>query len=256
MPLPSSRISLNKNENAAIRSGLDRILNEFASVRTTSRRVPDLLDTSLKDKLQPRSFTPEHYDLILCLRNGLAAVAHHNRSKHRVNVIECAILAFALRVARRFNKAQASTKLDKKLEIHRKRAKRRAIAAAGHAAYKGAAELWVRTSRWIRFNLLPLPTKRGYRYHKPRKFYGQQFRTMVVYAQAVIAERCTEALAVGELERLVKLVIREILRRRHPDVTVRELVADEQRAKGFLFEVMKKKRDLALKFEFMSPDQQ
>jgi hypothetical protein len=215
------------------------------------------MDTELKDKLQPRSFTQDHYDMTLGLRNRLAAVADQNRSKYRFNAIEYAALAFALRVARRFNKLQTPVSLDEKIERYRKRAKRGTIAAAGHAAYRQAADQWAHSSRWIRFNLLPLPLERGYRYHKPRKIYRQQFQTMFGFAQTVIGERCREPLPEGVVARLTRLIIREIRRRRHPRVTVRELVSDEQRAKEFLFRLIrKKKEDLKLRFEFMSPLEQ
>lgn len=230
-------------------------MNEFATLQFTSRRAPDLMDTSLKGKLRPRSVKPEHYNLILALRNSLARVADSTQSKHRCTVIEFAAMAFAVRVARKFTKFETPSGLERKLEIHLKRAKRLAIRALDKATYDTAAQEWKRSSRWIRFNLLPLSPARGC--YKPREIYAQQFRTMFGFAKALIAERCAESLPDFVIARLTKLIVREIRRGRHPGVTVRELATNEPRSKDFLFRLMRKKQvDLKLKFEFMLPVEQ
>ena len=253
MPFPTERISLNNREAAVGLSGLNRIVNEFATLQFSSRRAPDITNPWLKHKLQPRILAPGIYESILSLRNRLAAVAGEKRGKFRLTAIEYAILAFAVRVARRHCQAGTTTSLERKLEIYRKRAKRKAIARLGHPAYESAAQSWLYSSRWIRFNLLPLPSAR------PRSgklsLRREQYNLLVRLAKEALTERCTQLPSDDLLSKFVKLAISETRRRRHPGVKVRELAANPAEGRRFLFDFIKKRMEergleLHIKFEY------
>src|SRR5689334_16706857 len=100
MPLPTERITLNQEENAKSRAGLNRVLNGIAEIKVNNRRSPDMLYPRVGSKFLPREFHQELYDVFLHLRNRLAVVAQEGSSKHRLTAIEFAILAFAVRIGR------------------------------------------------------------------------------------------------------------------------------------------------------------
>ncbi len=255
MSLPTKRISLNQRENSALRTGLNRIVNEFEMIRCSGRRAPDMVDSRLRETLQPRFLAPGTEESILSLRDRLVSVADKKHAKLRLTVIDFAILAFAARVAGRHCAASVPPGFEAKLERHRKRAKRRAMTVLGKETYDEAARQWACSARWIRFNLLPSPECRWD--FTPRRLYREQFQQMYALAEAVIAERCTEPPSEKELRHVLELIMREIRRKRHPEVTVRELQQDESKTKNFLFKLISKKMpDLKLKFEFRSLDVQ
>jgi hypothetical protein len=239
MPLPTERISLNQHENSILRAGLDRILNEFAGL---SRRVSrDGIDPALQHKFQPRYLAPGSYESILSLRNRLMANGKEKRGKYRFNAVEYAMLAFAARWARRLGNVPIPGKLMTKLEVYRERAKRRAITRCGQPAYKTAEQDWLCSSRWIRFNLLPLPSQRVS--WSPRRLYREQRDSLSGFATEVMSERCTEPPSEEMLHKFIDLAVADIRHGRHAGVTVRELVANPAEGKQFLFDFIKKRME-------------
>ena len=231
--------------------GLDRIRNAFASLRYTNRRAPDVMDPLLKTRLQPRDITQNIFEGIVSLRNRLAAIPAS--SSLSLTVIELAIAAFAVRVGRRFEKYEVLPELEKKLEIVRKRAKRKTIRHYGKACYKTAQEEWQDASRWIRFNLLPLP--------EPRFSFGklalrrQQRKDMISITTTALQRRCTELPSSEDIAKFVQLADAEIRRGRHPGIKVRELIACPERGEEFMFQFIRKRSkndvDLHVKIEYM-----
>ncbi len=196
------------------------------------------------------------------LRNQLAAVAGAKRSTHRWTCLHYATAAFALRIALPPQKRSDTDKaLLRKLENLRKRAKRLTIRRLGAQVYASGAIQWRRALNWIRFEVLPvkpIPSRIGPVLRNMRR---GQYQTLVVFANEVISEKCTQPLPVGDISRFVKLAIAEIRRGRHPGFIVRQLAADPAAAKEFLFHFIKKRverggGELPLKFEHQSIDMQ
>jgi hypothetical protein len=168
-------------------------------------------------------------------------------------VTEYAVLAFAARIGRRLQKVQDTGKLERKLEVFRKRAKRKTITRIGLSAYKREARNWLSASRWIRFNVLPMRSPS----HRLGKLgiYREQYESMLRLAGEVLVERCTGMPPQEVVSKIVKLAIEEIRRHRHSGIKVRELIADSTKGKEFLFgfiakRMEKREFDLHLKFAF------
>jgi hypothetical protein len=251
MSFPTERITLNQEHNAAIRTGLNIVINEIAGLIVNKRRPPELLQPQMNFKYQPRAFDQELYGTLLSLRNRLLAVAHQSSSKHRLNCIELAIAAAGVRIGRkRQKKSKAEIQLDNKLENYRRRAQRSMVSKLGKKAYLAAQGRWEKFLNWIRFTALPLRVPRKARF---RDFYRQQKQAMLDHAQRVISERCEKPIGQAKLIKMVELAIRELRRGRHPGLTVRALVASAEAAHDFLFAFIHKRvPELEIRFEYLT----
>jgi hypothetical protein len=248
--LPTRRITLNRAEITAIIAGLNIVVNGVAEIMVNKRRPPDMLYPNVSSKYQPRNFNQELYTSLLALRSRLAD-SQHPTNKFRLNHIEYSIVAFGVRIGRsRFQEEEADTCLGDKLETYRRRAMRATKTSLGDSTYLSTQQQWREFSNWIRFNVLPLRVPR-----KPtaRRYHAEQRRAILSLAEAMIKQRCKKPISAAKLEHLVELAIREIRRKRHEGVKVRELVAHPEAAHDFLFDFVRKRvPDLEVKYDYLT----
>jgi hypothetical protein len=147
--MPTSRLTLNEDEDAAILPGLEAIVNAIAGARLGHfpRLDPRVQFTGTNGSIvySQAKASEVMASCVLTARNKLKWVNASRKS--RLSSFELAALAFALRMVEREELAPKEVlakvhALAGKLEKYRKRAKRATIKQIGGDAYKEQAECW------------------------------------------------------------------------------------------------------------------
>ena len=235
----SPRIRLSQSDLNKIRPGLECLVNRLASAHAghyPNRNPWDRVDPQTSDIYRDRAFSGPHAAMILRLRNLLHDFT--SGARIRLDVFELAAISFAARISHMDSELNAGStlyeRLTKKIETYRKRAKRAVIGRAGHAHYEERAAEWQKFVRWMRYNLLSRNTRRP-GFGALRLIWKEQYERLFLIAGTAIAERQHVVKSQEGLQRVVRLALPELRRRRHP-LTIRELCANEEEGKTFLFE--------------------
>lgn len=241
---------MSREENAAIRAGLHVIICRMQDLRIGQKYAPHVIFPHAIHKFQKRKFDQEMAAMMFKLWQQISPRRNLARSKYRFNCFDVAAVAFAVRVGRNRKKRNAAmAELDKKLEMYRKRCKRSVEATLGKEQYAARQHRWIGFAQWIRYEALPLRVPK--RPTGIREHHRKEFQVLLSLAKEVIQERCKANMDDAILERLVKLFKAELHRGRH-EYKARTLINEPETAKAKIFEFIRKRVKLELKFEYMS----
>jgi hypothetical protein len=229
-------------------SGLNRILNGCADIRHGQRFAPEVLFMNVMHKFAHRQYDPDMEALVLRLRNKLQAKLAQPRWKFRFDCFELAAVAFALRIAPKAPEGIDRKELAAKLENYRRCAVRTHKHRDGADSYTTMQERWQGFEAWVRYNIIPLRVPKRSRV---RAIHREQFEALLNIARSLITERCTEPIDDAVLIRMTKLAKRHVRRGRY-NFTLRELLSQPEEAKSFMFQFLRKRIDLPLKFEYLT----
>ena len=228
----TTEVYLNPKEVKLLLPVLERILNGVAAERGRMQYAGTVFPFA-RPVYSARAFDHELFGHILSCRNKLKGIGPSR--KLRLDAFELAALALSIRVAVKGQhdadglKPATVNRIERKLEICRKRAKRCWIHRYGPDAFTKSSQRWKQFVGWLRFEILaprqrrPLPLRGA-------SMIAQEYRSfMRKTARDITVAGADEA----EVEHLADLARREIRRRRHPH-TMRELINDTAKAQQFL----------------------
>lgn len=259
-----TEIEFDKAELVLIQLGLDLIVSRLAGAKAGSythahplARINPMAAAVYKGRV----YSDEIASKLIALRKRI--LKDKKRGHFRLDAVEVAAAALALRVARRKqlwkqgsdhdNKRPRRVSPDRleaamlplfdKLEVHRKRAMRKTT------DYAKRSEAWRAFVKWVRYNLLydeeqiQRSIKRGIGTPGTlRKISRLRFRALLDAIRAAIAERTTAQIPDSELLRLVKLASNELQPSRHRySVSIVDLEKDPAKAWDFMFEFIRKR---------------
>jgi hypothetical protein len=160
-------------------------------------------------------------------------------------VIDITLWIFAVGVAKRAKTIdrRVARGLKLKLENLRKCAMRALIKRNGLATYQEATSRCRRFEAWCRYNVLYFHLPR--RNHLPviKLIWRDQVSALQSAAQRAIAERSHVVVDEKKIDRMAKLALAELRRRRH-DTTPMELLRNPQKAEEFMFEFIENRIEL------------
>jgi hypothetical protein len=246
----TTEIYLNRKEVKLLLPVLERVLNGVATERGR-KQYAGTVHPFARPVYSTRVFDAELFTHILSVRNKLKKIGRS--SKLRLNAFELASLALSFRFAVKEGlgtdslKRAAAERLERKLEICRKRAKRSWIRRNGIESFNQASHRWQELVAWLRFEILapahrrPLPMRSS-------SLIAQEHRNFMRNT----ARDVTVAGADGtEVQHLADLARREVRRRRHP-YTMRELINNASKAQLFLANfILARKSPEILKQEYL-----
>jgi hypothetical protein len=248
----SGQICLNSLEIGAILPGLEHIVNGVANRRThPGWNFYEELRSS-RQIYQNRLFAHEMHEHVLTCRNKLKSISRSR--KVRLNAFEIAAAALALRwiLKQRLAPAEvinteAVAALPRKLELHRKRAKRSGMRLLGSDEYRIVATRWRLFAQWIRLKILIPPSRIKLGFHGVRALKLEQREKMLQLVREVAVDSTPEV----DVRRWVELARWEIWKGRHRK-TLREFLSDYPKAKLFLADFIMKRADVrVLRAEFI-----
>lgn len=250
MTLPRTRLTITAAESALATPGLVVMASRLKLMATGGGYFPDRY-AGAEGWLRPahiyreRSFNAALADRLIELGSLIAGLTEPRR--FRLDCIDLAMIALALRLPKR-GLAEGSVRLKceafcRKLENHRKRAKRVALRDRELADYWRAAARWNRFRAWLRYNVVDqsLPKRNAW---SPRRTAAE--------ARLGLQSLISEALEAGEfapllpheMERMVRLIKEEFRRGRHP-VCLRDLLTGGRTfAQELVVKILRKKMQL------------
>ena len=244
MTLPTSRITITVLEYDFLRPGLELLANGLTNAklgRFPHRHAYDRIDLSLSDIHHDRAFSSEMADRIISTRAKLFGMTATR--KIRLDVFELSLAAVALRVTRsQVGDLAAATNIviakeynafARKLEKHRKRARRAAVTRLGKVGFEKTAQEWRSFNQWIRYNLVQFTCKKKTSLASMLKRRDQR-RELAVMIQQAIEENKYHVLPETVLARMVRLAKESFLRGRQ-SMTLKELLLSERKGRDLLF---------------------
>jgi hypothetical protein len=250
MRFPTVRITVTPAEYRVLKPGLDMLANGLADAqagRFPHRHPWHRIDFVASDVYRDQAYDQAIADTIIKVRAKLWDLSCSRRIY--VNFIESSILAFS---ARQLHKTiPAISKMDfrkivrlleRKLELYRKRTKRKAISAHGKDAYDDAAANWRRFSKWMHYNLLYLKIPRRGTPHI-RQSWRDKYAQMAELIKLTISERYDLVLTEAQVNRIRNLVVPSLRRGRH-ELTLNTVLSGSDVAKDFLIGFITKRIEL------------
>jgi hypothetical protein len=164
------------------------------------------------------------------------------RGKVRLNCIQISALQFALRQAHDPTADRITARaLIGKLELHRKRAKRATQSQLGAEAYSVAVKQWRTFASWMRYCLFFRPRRRN-------SIIRMNWRLEVGEVKKAFAEvpeqRGYAALPEAQVERLTKLAMAEIRRKRAGVLLRGDVLARTHDGEEYILEFARKRVEL------------
>jgi hypothetical protein len=232
----TTRVTFSPAEVAAIVPALEMAINKIAELATRPQYAGnDELIYGARSTYADRSFDPEMYQHLLSCRNKLKQF--RAKRETRLNAFEIAAAALAMRVVRKRKLAAEDVlncdevlNLENKLELHRKRAKRAFIASRGETSYHELAAKWHSFAAWLRYEILVQKRRKAL----PRGvvlLHKEQRETMRRLALDVVVESADQR----PITYLADLARYKIRKKR---MGLRELLADEDKARAFLVDFL------------------
>lgn len=235
MSLPRVRLTITPAEFRLLKPGLDLLVNGLttANLGVFPDRYPWLYRVSTYPN---RSFDAGMAERIIAVHQKLLDLTCSR--KVRFDLFELSASALALRLLDpRPTEPGPKDRFDalyRKLEIHRRRARRAALRHLSDAEFDDANRRWKHFVQWCRFNLVNPPVNR------PATLWWRQRHRLADHIRKTIAERCYAALSEDQMKRVVRLLKEEFNRGRHP-VRLPTLLAGEESSRRLLFTLVAKK---------------
>ena len=246
-PLRTIRTRISQQTVALILPRLDDMANLINAARSGS--LPQANATNVpaqgKEIYVERPFDREMSDYVLSARDKLKSIG--SSLKVSLNSFELAALAAALRDRLKHERASGemltlheAEDLARRLENHRKRAKRAAVGQIGKAAYEEMADRWKHLLQWWRYHLRFEHPSRQEKQAVPsphREEVATSSRSDEINAvKALVMQVVTAKVDQRMVERLAELV-RDAVRRGtylFEFATVPMLLEDPEKARKFL----------------------
>lgn len=245
MPLPAVRISFNDQEKHILLAGLVHLATAMIGPLAGYFPQARLAAAMWPDHTAAQKIPTFDRELAIAVGNLRKIIQTLRGKKVRLDVVQVTLCAFAVRVARGKCLVEDldTSRFSHKLEEYRKRAKYKTKKHLGPEAYSKlgircrAFESWCQ-SFVLHFRLFRQDHPCGVLLH------ARQLAAQVrVLALEVLHERTATIVPDHEIFRIARLAVAEIHRDRHP-FTMMSFVADEAKAKDFLFEFFSKRLEL------------
>ena len=248
MSFRAVRITINRSEFALLEPGFNRLANGLSTAEHGN--FPDyhagrlgMVNTKI---YRDRAHDQEMHDQVISARRKLLTMPACR--KVRLNEFEIRAAAFALRLDnprtnRRRDRDEVRA-LARKLEMFRKRAKRRTRTFLNPAEISQKAEAWRRFVDWCRFNIahVRLP-QMEHTYRRSELWADLRTRLRAMIAQAIEESRFAP-LPAPQMSRVSRLIKEEVRRGRHPFTLRAFLAANTPANRSKLFEIVAKKVEL------------
>jgi hypothetical protein len=232
-----SEVFLNKDEVRLILPVLERVLAGVANERHRKQYVTVQLPLA-NPVYERRAFDEEIFSYVLSCRNKVKQIG--SSRKLRLNPFEVSALALATRVSLKVksshNEVVSGARFALKLEKLRKRAKRAWIRRRGVSSFRDTSLRWKRFVEWLRFEILAPSKRRSSRLESLEMIQREQREFMRDIARTIASAEAD----IKQMLHLADLARREVKRNRHP-FTMRELIADKQKAELFLADFVLKR---------------
>jgi len=255
---PVSCIRLPVNQIRLLEPGLRKIIVGLADIKHRGCSINAQL--AMVSGF-PKTGTGNYYelwaDMLMAIWRRLYPVFEHTTSgrvRLHFDCFELGACELAARISQRLaptaeTRASVSVLL-KRLEIHRKRAKRSYVRLNGNTAYAYASKQWRDFVRWIRFHIVRKPS---IRLDKPiditrrpsmRRWDQRVIRWAMEAARRELTSRGEPVPTEDELHRLVRLAVGYV-RRGRVGLSVRDLVSRPAGANYLAWFVLGRKRKAA-----------
>jgi hypothetical protein len=205
------------------------------------RHAWDRIDAGLSDIHRDRAYDEGMAQRIVSTRAKVIGMTATR--KVRVDVFQISLAALALRLGRPKTGANAIARSSdtigeydtfvRKLEKHRKRGRRKAVADLGPIEFAKASESWRKFNQWARYNFLQFKCKNLSSSLRRLKAKDQR-HALELMIQLAIQERSHAPLCEQVLNKMVTLAKASFLRGRQP-MTLKELLSSGDKGREFLF---------------------
>lgn len=244
MILPTTRVTVTLREYELLSPGLEILANGLATAKLGAfphRHAWDRIDAGLSDIHRDRAYDEGMALRIVFTRAKVLGMTATR--KVRVDVFQIAVAALALRLGRPKTGAQTVARSSetigeydafvRKLEKHRKRARRKAVADLGPIEFAKASESWRKFNQWARYNFLQFKCKNLPSSLRRLKAKDQR-QALELMIRLAIQERSHAPLCEQVLNKMVTLSKASFLRGRQP-MTLKELLSSGEKGREFLF---------------------
>jgi hypothetical protein len=244
MILPTTRVTITLREYELLSPGLEILANGLATAKLGAfphRHAWDRIDAGLSDIHRDRAYDEGMAQRIVSTRAKVIGMTATR--KVRVDVFQISVAALALRLGRSKTGGQAIARSSetireydafvRKLEKHRKRARRTSVADLGPIEFAKAAESWRKFNQWARYHFLQFKCENPPSSLRRLKAKDQR-QAIELMIQLAIQERSHAPLGEQVLNKMVTLAKASFLRGRQP-MTLKELLSSREKGREFLF---------------------
>jgi hypothetical protein len=250
MPQPAETFYFAKPQGELLHRGLQVLVNGVATFIMNGHLSKDLFFSSLINLFQPRECNGALATQTRLLRNRVRRSLKSGGRRLRLKYHDVVVLQLALRIARRKSPSKGATQdLEGRLEALRKRLKRAVISRFGRDFYRAQQHRWTLHRHWLRLNVLL--ERRPRKASVSRPYVLQQHETLLALTRELVAKYFAQPLPEEEIVRIVDLAFRHLRRGRYKVPKFRLLLEDPAAFQEFMFEFMRQRGKLKLKYEFM-----